>query len=475
MNEREPTPEISYRHGLAVLRYVREAPPFMRYDARLDAYVALGHQMAELRAWADQSGLLAATSSPQHDAVAGPFFDPRVPRDYQRDAVDRWFAAQGRGSVVLPTGAGKSFVAMLAIYECGAATCVVAPTRALVAQWYGQLVDAFGAQQVAAYYGEEKDVAAITVTTYHSAFALLERHGARFGLLVLDEAHHLADTAEGGAKAWHDALCIAPAARRLGLTATYPDGMDRALRELVGPIVYRRTVGEMADAELADFAIVRRFVRLTSAERERYDALSATYESFMTEHRYRERYPAAADAWKVFMTATRRSPAARRAFHAFREREQLVALPERKLAVAGQLLRLFPVERVLFFCGSTLTAERVSRHFAVPLISASTPASERKQILDQIESGAVRAVASVRVLDEGWDVPSAKLGIVLADSTRGSPRQHVQRLGRLLRRQGERVASLFELVVADTHEFYASQKRGKGMRGKADRQLGLGF
>ncbi|MGH7505752.1 MAG: DEAD/DEAH box helicase, partial [Longimicrobiales bacterium] len=313
------------------------------------------------------------------------------------------------------------------------------------------------------------------VTTYHSAFTLLERYGARFGLLVLDEAHHLSDTHAGEAKAWHDALRIAPAMMRLGLTATYPDGHDAELRRLVGPVVYRRTIGEMTDAVLAAFALERRFVRLSTAERERYDALTMTYESFMDAKGYRERYEDKGDAWRVFMAETRRSPAARRAFQAFRERERIVALPHRKLEEAARLLRLFPAEQALLFCGGLEAAELVSRRFAIPLVTADTPASERHWILEKVAAGDIRAVASVRVLDEGWDVPSAKLGIVLGDSTRGSPRQQAQRLGRLLRRQGAQVASLFEIVVADTHEFYASQKRGKGLRRASGRQLGLGF
>ncbi|CAN5739727.1 hypothetical protein BH23GEM9_BH23GEM9_34620 [soil metagenome] len=151
-----------------------------------------------------------------------------------------------------------------------------------------------------------------------------------------------------------------------------------------------------------------------------------------------------------------------------------ITLPTAKLLEAERLLRLFPAETALLFCGSTAAAERVSRRFAIPMIAAETPASERKRLLDQVAAGAVRAIASVRVLDEGWDVPTAKLGIVLGDSTKGSRRQHEQRLGRLLRRQGDRVASLFELVVADTHEFYAAQKRGAAVRRKPP-QFGLGF
>lgn len=488
-------PVYYYRHGLAVLRHVREAPPWMSYDPRAGAYVAPGHRLPELREWAESRGI-GGRGPGEAETESLPFFDPRSPRRYQEDAVSRWLAAGGRGSVVLPTGSGKTFVAILAMHRtvgrAGTASgagsdtsdgasagatgaCIVAPTRALVAQWYAQLADAFGPQRVGAYYADEKDVRPLTVTTYHSAYDLLERRGADFGLLVLDEAHHLEDTAAGEAKAWHDALRIAPASYRLGLTATYPDGRDGELRRLVGGVVYRRTVGEMADAELADFALERRFVSLTSAERERYDAADEAYEGYVRRKRFRERYPDPGDAWRVFMGETRRSPAARRAFRAFLERERIVTLAENKLRETFRILGLHPAERVVLFTGGVAAARALSTELAVPLITADTPASERKRLLDAMADGRVRAVASVRVLDEGWDVPAAKLGVILGDSSRGGRRQHAQRLGRLLRRQGDRVASLYEVVAADTYEFFASQKRRGGLARGADPQLGLGL
>lgn len=466
-------PSLSYRHGLAVVRHVREAPPGTTYDARAGAYVAPGHRLPELRAWAAEHGIAEHGAGP--DRLDAPLFDPREPRDYQRDALERWLAAGGRGSVVLPTGAGKSFVAILAVDRVAAGACVIAPTRALVGQWFGQLADAFGADRVGAYYADEKDPRPITVTTYHSAFSLLERWGRRFDLLVLDEAHHLADGEDGGPRSWHDALRIAPATHRLALTATYPDGRDAELCRLVGPVVYRRRIGEMVDAELAAFALERRFVSLTPSEQQAYDAATAAYEGFTSARGYRERYQDPSDAWRVFMAETRRSPAARRAFRAFLERERIVALAERKLREAERLLRLFPAESAVLFCGSADAAERLSRRLAIPLIAADTPASERRALLAAIAQGEIRAVASVKVLDEGWDVPAAKLGIVLGDTTRGGRRQHLQRLGRLLRRQGDRVASLYEIVVAGTHEFYASQKRGGGLKQAGAPQLGLGL
>lgn len=470
----------------------------MTLDPRADAYVAPGYRYPELRAWARERGIpewhdpAASGADPTSTATTGPeaaaapdepaFFDPRRPREYQQEALDRWVAAGRRGSVVLPTGAGKSFVAVLAMahgmtqdVDAIQGTCVVAPTRALLGQWFAQLADAFGAERVGAFYGDEKDPRAITVTTYHSAFTLLERWGGRYQLLVLDEAHHLADTVQGEARGWHDALRIAPAPFRLGLTATYPDGRDAELVKLVGPPVYRRRIGEMVDAELADFALERRFVGLTPGEEERYRRAHDTYEEFMARRGFRKEGRDAEAVWKVFMAETHRSPGARRAFRAYRERERIVSLAQGKLREAGRLLRLFPAERAILFCGSAEAAEELSRHFALPLITAHTPVSERKRILNWVEDGTVKGVVSVRVLDEGWDVPAAKLGIVLGDTTRGGRRQHVQRLGRLLRRQGDQVASLFEIVAAGTHEFFASQKRGAGLRQVRDRQLGLGL
>ena len=468
------SPSLSYRLGLGVLRGVPadEAPPWLVYDARLDALIAPGHRFAELRSWAAAHGVAEGAPPDQLDA---PLLDPRTPRPYQREAVDRWRASGARGTVVLPTGAGKTLVALLAIDELQAGACIVAPTRALVAQWFTQLADAFGVDRVGAYYGDEKEVRALTVTTYHSAFPLLERWGARFALLVLDEVHHLADTTEGEARAWHDHLRIAPCPFRLGLTATYPDGHDAELRRLVGPVAYRRAIGEMTDAELARFATMRRYVRLTPQEESRYAELTEVYERHVAAAGHRDRAATPTDAWKMFAASARRSPAARRALRAFHERERLVRLADGKLREAERILRTHPAEQAVVFCGGTDAAEAVSRELAIPMITGTTAASERHALLGALARGDVRAVASVRVLDEGWDVPGAKLGIVLGDSTRGSARQHTQRLGRLLRRQGDAMASLYEIVAAGTYEFFASQKRGSGVRRVSEGQLGFGM
>src|SRR6185295_340159 len=99
-------PSVSYRFGLSILRGVSaaDAPEWLSWDRRLDALVAPGHRFAELREWASERGI--EDHGGESDTLDAPLLDPRTPRPYQREAVDRWRASGSRGTVVLPTGAG---------------------------------------------------------------------------------------------------------------------------------------------------------------------------------------------------------------------------------------------------------------------------------------------------------------------------------------------------------------------------------
>src|SRR5207302_11119683 len=91
------------------------------------------------------------------------------------------------------------------------------------------------------------DLQALTVTTYDSAYIHLERWGHRFGLLVFDECHHL----PGPTYATAAVGSLAPF--RLGLTATpeRADGAEALLPALIGPIVHRREIKQLAGVDLA--------------------------------------------------------------------------------------------------------------------------------------------------------------------------------------------------------------------------------
>ncbi len=103
------------------------------------------------------------------------------------------------------------------------------------------------------------------------------------------------------------------------------------------------------------------------------------------------------------------------------------------------------------------TAYKISRTFLVPCISHQTDLKERRAILDAFEDGTLPVIVTSRVLNEGVDMPSAEVAIVISGS--GTVREHVQRLGRILRPGPNKQAILYEVVAADTAEVRTSQRR----------------
>src|SRR5439155_16465209 len=142
----------------------------------------------------------------------------RDPFPHQTEALQIWWGTGGRGVVVLPTGTGKTHVAILAIHKAARPALVITPTIDLMNQWYGQLCVAFDVP-VGLLGGGYHEIQPITVTTYDSAHMYLERWGNKFGLLVFDECHHLPG------QAYMEAARGSIAPFRLGLTAT-PERTD---------------------------------------------------------------------------------------------------------------------------------------------------------------------------------------------------------------------------------------------------------
>jgi len=82
---------------------------------------------------------------------------------------------------------------------------------------------------------------------------------------------------------------------------------------------------------------------------------------------------------------------------------------------------------------------------------------ERKHILEAFRAGHYPAIVTSKVLNEGIDVPEAKIAIVLGGTS--SSREYIQRLGRILRKTGNRQAVLYEVIARNTVDEGRSQRR----------------
>lgn len=373
----------------------------------------------------------------------------RTPFPYQQEATDAWLEAGKRGVVVLPTGAGKTFVAQMIMERVGRSTIIVTPTIDLMQQWYGVLRSSFDVE-VGLIGGGYYEPEPVTVTTYDSAYIHMERLGNRFGLIVFDECHHL----PGPSYLMAADSCIAPF--RLGLTATpeRDDGEEWRLEEAIGPIAYRRQIKELAGQYLSDYETVRLRVQLPEEEREQYAKERQIYRSFVDENRIGLSQP---HGWTRFLMLSSRSEEGRRALLAYRTQKSIAQASGAKIRLLERLLMRHRYDRVLVFTSDNKTVYGISREFLIPAITHQTKVKERHEILQRFNAGEYPFIVTSRVLNEGVDVPAANVAVILSGS--GSVREHVQRLGRILRRAKDKHAVLYEVVAEDTAEEYVSDRR----------------
>lgn len=414
-----------------------------------------------------EDGLLDATLDDQRaaESLPGPGDEAELaggfraklaftPRPYQDDALAAWLATDGRGVVVLPTGAGKTVLALMAIERLKLRTLVVVPTIELLYQWRDAVIERLGApkSKVGVVGDGRRELRPITIITYASA-AMPESPIAGTGLLICDEAHHLPSPSYSAIPA----RCGAP--YRLGITATPErgDGSDDALYRLLGPVVYQRTPADLsAEGHLAKFREKRIYVDLQPEEALRYATLMTEWKWFIARNR-----GLLARGGDFFGELIRRSgsdPAARQALRAHHQARMIALNAEAKLGEVARLLAQHRADKVLVFSEYTALVDRISLALALPSITYRTAPDERKGILQAFRNGAYSKLVAGRVLNEGVDVPDANVAIVVSGNS--TPREHIQRLGRVIRpKQSE--ALLYELVTRYTSEVGAARRRRK--------------
>jgi superfamily II DNA or RNA helicase len=423
--------------------------PGVRPDPRSGSYRAEARHYRAIVEELLRQKIFYADEARAYDKTEWKLHSHREPFPHQTEALETWWQQGGRGVVVLPTGTGKTHVAILAIHKVARPALVVTPTIDLLNQWYDELLLAFGGP-IGLLGGGEYDIQPLTVTTYDSAYIHLERWGNKFGLLVFDECHHL----PGPTYMMAAVGSLAP--YRLGLTATpeRADNQEVLLPELIGPIVYRKEIKQLAGDYLAEFRTEKCFVDLTAEEQERYQKARDEYRSFVEGRGISMASPT---GWRRFLQETYRSPEGRAAFLAYREQKKISQAAPAKLRLLEQLLDRHRADRVLIFTADNATVYQIARRFLVPAITHQTKTKERRLILDRFHSGDYPILVTSQVLNEGVDVPAANVGIILSGS--GSVREHVQRLGRLLRKHGDKQAILYEVITRNTAEEFTSDRR----------------
>ncbi|MCA8975024.1 MAG: DEAD/DEAH box helicase, partial [Planctomycetes bacterium] len=323
-------------------------------------------------------------------------------RDYQAEAAAAFHAGGsdrgGCGVVVLPCGAGKTVVGLLAASRVGMRTLVVTSGTAAAEQWRREALARFEIAEadVVTYTSGAHRVAPITVTTYsmlaskggsgptkHTHFDRLSQED--FGLVIYDEVHLVP------APVFRLTAAL-QAKRRLGLTATLvrEDGRERDVFALIGPKRFDVPWRELeASGHIAEGLCVEYRVALTDAHRDAY---------------------ARADV---------------------REAPAVAASNPAKLDAVEALLQRHAGEPTLVIGSYLEPLERIARRFTLPLVTGATSAAEREVLYERFRQGEVSTLVLSRVGNSSIDLPGASVMIQVSGSM-GSRQEEAQRLGRIL-------------------------------------------
>lgn len=388
-------------------------------------------------------------------------------RDYQTSALQAWIENGRQGILEMATGTGKTRTAkacMLSTMELGTClTVVVVPYQHIGDQWERELSE-FNPIVIGSHWRKKLDelnnlaglgrienliliVVQNTAGTSDFATAVTELR-ARFSnlLLVGDEVHWL------GADAFSGAM-IPEANFRLGLSATpqrYFDEEGTAkLLEYFGGTVYELSISEALQLRnedggpvLCPYEYFPILVDLSEEESLQYRELSkkiAQYRSMEDQYDMRIQLNIAyTKRAAISKSAKSKIPALR---------ELLTSLPK-------------PIENCLIYCADKnqlAMAAKILHDLQIDFQQITGDEStvtsdnfngmnEREFIIHNFARGQLDVLLAIRCLDEGVDIPSAQLGIILASS--GNTKEFIQRRGRLMRPHlGKKKATIYDFCV----------------------------
>jgi superfamily II DNA or RNA helicase len=330
----------------------------------------------------------------------------------------------------------------------------------LLDQWLREIRAVYGGN-VGRYGDGVRELAPLTVATFESAYRHMDQLGDRFGLVIVDEVHHFG----GGLR--DEMLEMTVADARLGLTATPPRDAGAAawLAELVGPTVFELAIADLSGGFLASLDAITLYLDLTPVERTAYTSVAAVFNSAYTDF-----CRMAPDArWVDFTWHAARTIAGRRALSAWRQMRRLLSFTHAKRRALASLLGRHRYSRVLVFTADNETAYAIAREHLVMPLTCDISRQERDDVLERFRRGDLRALVSSRVLNEGLDVPDADVAVIVGGAL--GEREHVQRVGRLLRPSEGKRAVAYELVTRNTVEVGQARRRRQGLVTRRSAQL----
>jgi DNA phosphorothioation system restriction enzyme len=400
-------------------------------------------------------------------------------RQYQRQAVNSWFANNGRGTLKMATGSGKTITALSVACELYKqihlqALLVVCPYRHLVSQWAREC-EKFNLQPILAfenlrtwqsqlssqlYNVRSSSQPFLTVITTNSTligdgFQSQLKYFPERTLIIGDEAHNL------GAPRLEESL-PRRVGLRLALSATperyFDETGTQSIFDYFGAVLQPEFTlkDAIAQGALVHYLYYPILVELTETESRAYAKLTQKIGRALL---YREKENLECRDVACYVSTEDNEDLK----PLLMQRARLISAAENKLNALRELMATRrETSHTLFYCSdsSQEAGQRSSLHqlkevakilgvelgYRVSTYTAQTSLEEREVLRRQFESGELQGLVAIRCLDEGVDIPAIQTAVILASS--GNPRQFIQRRGRVLRpHPGKERATIFDMIV----------------------------
>src|SRR5918992_432061 len=378
----------------------------------------------------------------------------------QLNAVDAWLLSKNKGSIIYSSGTGKTEIA----FECARRAAqmfgnprfvilMLVPRIVLIEQNYTRLVRyGISPMKIGRYFGEQKDICEITISTYQSAAANLDIVN-KADMIILDEVHLASATARSYGRIF-DIISNDSKKALLGLTATIDesDPKNQIIIATLPPVRKYPIKDAVADGRLARPIIIPVKVKLTEQEQKAYDEYSKKIRTISARFK---RYDAQA-MMELVKQGGFPSWQAKAWFSNVRKRKVLLASADNKLAAAVELIKIkHPNQKVMVFSETLESIRKLkwqlkSKGIEAMLIDSRMPSFRRQQVLSKWGKR-FYPLLSVHTLEIGYDVPEVGIEIILA--TTSNMNQIVQRVGRVLRKaEGKETALVYVIYVSDSKD-----------------------
>lgn len=405
---------------------------------------------------------------------------------WQTQCVDKWFNSNCRGIAQVATGGGKTFMAIYAAQKLQSQyqnlkIKIVVPKTFLVNQWKSCLIDDFSINKddIGCYYGKEKCLKSkpfmiyvINSARYIFAKTILkEQEGGFSHLLILDECHHYSSQENSkifeflNMKQYNEEKYFS-----LGLSATAKTMTSiNTTEKLIGPIFYNYSISEaMNDKIINECVLYNVKLQFTNKEEQEYEAVSKQL-SKLIKILYKKLPELKKQKLNLdqFLTLLKKlirigdeelSGFAQAIIQKMQARQNILYNAKSRLSAVTSLINLLSNDKKII-----IFTERITQTDTIFLIlnekyknkvvryHSQMDESEKQYSLESYRIGISNILITCKSLDEGLNIPSSDIGIILSGNSQ--ERQRIQRLGRILRKvEGKSQSSLFYCYLDSTIE-----------------------